>query len=176
MVTKFIIWGSIKEENMDTSRVISSGILKKGEEIIEYTEGSWKIKSNVTTGFLLITNKRFMFLKKPGIFAKGLSVIYQCSLGDILSVSPGGLFGKRLDINIEENGEIKTLIFSCSNPQIVNQKLNGAKENFVEEQTIDAKRVIIEEGNKDNAMEILKKKLARGEITLEEFHQKVQRL
>lgn len=162
---------------MDTTKVYSSGILKKGEDIIDFCEGSWKRKSgDIVKGNLLITNKRFLFLQKPGLFAKGLNVVFNSSLGEILSISPGGIFGKRLEISFEEEDEIKTQIFSCKNPQIVNQKLVGAKDDFSEEQKIEAKRVIIEEGAKDNSMEILKKRLARGEITLEEFHRKVQRL
>ena len=162
---------------MDTAIVISSGILKKGEEIIEFCVGSLKGKTgDVSTGKIQITNKRFLFLKKSGLFSKGLNVIFHNSLGKILSVSPGGVFGKKLDITFDDEAGIKTLIFYCKNPQIVNQKLVGAKDEFTEDQKIDAKRVIIEEGKKDNAMELLKKRLARGEITLEEFHRKVQRL
>lgn len=47
------------------------------------------------------------------------------------------------------NNDIEKNIFSCKNVEIFAEKI------------IDAKKVIIEEGNKDNAMEILKKKLAR---------------
>ena len=59
--------------------------------------------------------------------------------------------------------------------EIFAEKLIGAKDELIEEQTIEAKRIIIEEGNKDKAEEILKKRLARGEITLDEFHEKIQR-
>jgi len=160
---------------MDTTKVYSSGILKKGEDIIEFCEGSWKRKSgNIVIGNLLITNKRFLFLQKPGLFAKGFNVVFTSSLGKILSVSPGGFFGKRLEVSFEEKDEIKTLIFSCKNSEIVNQKLVGAKDEFSEEQKIEAKRVIIEEGSKDNAMELLKKRLARKEITKEEFYDLVR--
>jgi uncharacterized membrane protein len=40
---------------------------------------------------------------------------------------------------------------------------------------MQAMTVIIKEGKKDSADEILKKRLARGEITKEEFHDKIQR-
>jgi hypothetical protein len=167
----------IRGKNMDTSQVYSSGVLNKGEEIIEFVESLWKKDSNnVVNGNLLITNRRLLFLKKQGLFAKGLNVIFTCSLGDILSVSHGGLFGKRLQVSTQLGNEVKTQLFSCKNPEVVNQKINGAKNEFIEEQKIIAKSVIIQEGTKDKAMEILQKRLARGEITLEEFHQLVQRL
>ena len=166
---------------MDTSKIHKSGILKKGEDIVEYVLGSMKglsydiVKGGTVQGSLLLTNKRILFLEKPGFFSKGLNVLYSCSLGDIVSVSPSGVLGKKLTINSKSDTIIIKNIFSVKNSELFAQKLVGAKDEFVEEKTIEAKRVIIEEGNKDDAMEILKKRLARGEITLEEFHQKVQR-
>lgn len=172
-------FGEAKE--MDTSKIHTSGILKKGEDIIEYVLGSMKrqsydvVKGSIVQGSLLLTNKRLLFLEKPGFFSKGLNVMFSCSLGDIVSVSPSGVLGKKLTVNVKSVTSILQNIFSCKNSELFAQKLVGAKDSFVEEKTIEAKRVIIEEGNKDDAMEILKKRLARGEITLEEFHQKVQR-
>ena len=160
---------------MDILQVHRSGILKKGEDICEHIEGTIKNKNNFENGMLVITNKRFLFLKKPGFFSKGLNVIFTISLGDILSVSITGLISKKLNINIKTNSDIETNIFSCKNVEIFAKKLIDNKNKFIDEKIIDAKKVIIEEGNKDNAMEILKKRLARGEITLDEFHEKVQR-
>ena len=55
-------------------------------------------------------------------------------------------------------------------------KSRQTQENtLIGKRTIETKTVIIEEENKDKPEEILKKRLARGEITLEEFHQKIQR-
>jgi len=166
---------------MDTSKIHTSGILKKGEDIVYYVLGSMKrqsydvVKGSVVQGSLLLTNKRLLFLEKPGFFSKGLNVVFSCSLGDIVSVSPSGVLGKKLTVNVKSGTLIITNIFSCKNSELFGKRLVGAKDEFVEEKTIEAKRVIIEEGKKDDAMEILKKRLARGEITLEEFHQKVQR-
>ena len=39
---------------------------------------------------------------------------------------------------------------------------------------IQAKKVIVHEGKKDDALEILKKRLARSEITIDEFYEKVK--
>ena len=39
---------------------------------------------------------------------------------------------------------------------------------------IKAERVIVHEGKKDDALEILKKRLAKGEITIDEFYEKVK--
>ena len=64
--------------------------------------------------------------------------------------------------------------------EIIRKKLIAARNEFKEKETtktktIQAKTVIVEEAKKDSAAEILKKRLARGEITKEEFHDKIQR-
>ena len=66
-------------------------------------------------------------------------------------------------------------LFFCNQAVDVAKKIIENKNNFVEKTVIEAKTVIIEEGNNDNAMKILQKRLARGEITLEEFNKLVTR-
>jgi len=161
---------------IDTSEIHRFGILKKGEELLEGIAGNMRGSGS---GVLVITNKRFLFLRKPGMFSKGFHVIFECSLGHIISVTITGLISKQLNIQVRMEGE-KFEIFnfnigSREITEIFTKKLIGAKDEFVEEQTIEAKRIVIEEGNKDKAEEILKKRLARGEITLDEFHEKIQR-
>jgi len=157
---------------MDTSQIYASGILKKGEDIIDCNEGTM---NQISGGILVITNKRFLFLKKPGLFSKGLNVVFTLSLGDILSVSIVGLIVKQAIVKIEAGEKIRAYYFKCRNIELFCQKLIGAKDSFIEEKTIEAKTVIIAEGKKDSAADILKKRLARGEITKEEFHDKIQR-
>jgi len=66
---------------MDILQAHKSGILKKGEDICEHIEGTIKNKNNFDeSDMLVITNKRFLFLKKPGFFSKGLNVIFALSL------------------------------------------------------------------------------------------------
>jgi len=161
---------------MDTSQIYSSGILKKGEELLDANLGRMKSFGN---GVLTITNKRLLFLQKPGFFSKGFHVSFECSLGSIVSITITGLISKQL--NVQYFNEQTTYEFehfklgSQAETEIILKKLIGAKDEFKEKKTIEAKRVIIEEGNKDDAAEILKKRLARGEITKEEFHDKIQR-
>lgn len=161
---------------METSEIHKSGILKRGEELIESIKGSMQGKG---AGVLTITNKRFMFLKKPGWFSKGFHVNFECSLGQIVSVTITGLISKQLNIQIRYSENQSSIYsFNVGNldiTQIFSDKLIGAKNEFIEAQIVEAKKIIIQEGNKDDAVEILKKRLARGEITLEEFHQKIQR-
>ena len=73
-------------------------------------------------------------------------------------------------------GAVNTFEFYIKNPNKVAQDIKNAKDSFEESIVVEAKRVIIEGGTKDKAMEILKKRLARGEITLDKFHRVVQRL
>jgi hypothetical protein len=157
---------------MDTSQIVTSGILKKNEDIIDCIEGSM---NQISGGVLVITNKRFLFLKRPGLFSKGLNVVFTLSLGDILSVSIVGLIIKQAIVKIEVGEKIRAYYVQCRNIELFCQKLIGAKDSYIDEKTIEAKTIIIEEGKKDSAAEILKKRLARGEITKEEFHDKIQR-
>jgi len=161
---------------IDTSEIHRFGILKKGEELLECIAGNMRGSGS---GVLVITNKRFLFLRKPGMFSKGFHVIFECSLGHIVSVTITGLISKQLNIQIRmEGGSFQIFNFNIGSQDITEifaEKLIGAKDELIEEQTIEAKRIVIEEGNKDKAEEILKKRLARGEITLDEFHEKIQR-
>jgi hypothetical protein len=161
---------------METSEINSSGILIRGEELLESIKGYLQ---GGGSGVITITNKRFMFLKKPKLFSKGFHVIFECSLGQIVSVTMTGLISKQLNVQIRDSeNQISIYNFKVGNPeatQIISEKLIGAKNEFIEDQVVETKNIIIQEGNKDNAVEILKKRLARGEITLEEFHDKIQR-
>jgi hypothetical protein len=169
---------------MDASKISESGILKKGEEIAEHVDCRFKaplrnLAGNVrfafVSGSLVITNKRLFFVQKPGWRSRGLNMLFHCSLGDILSVSATGLISKQLNVSVPGTEKTEIAQFPCKNAQLFAEKLIEHKNKFVEEKTIEAKRVIIEEGKKDSATEVLQKRLARGEITLEEFHKKVQR-
>jgi uncharacterized membrane protein len=158
---------------MDTSEIYSSGILVKGEEILHANYGSMTPNGN---GVFVITNKRLLFLKKPGLFSKGYHIIFYVSLGIIASVTISGIVSKSLNVQYERRIHHFS-VGSRDETEIIMKKLIGAKAEFVEKkkQIIQATTVIIEEGKKDSADEILKKRLARGEITKEEFHDKIQR-
>jgi hypothetical protein len=82
---------------------------------------------------------------------------------------------KTLNISAQTEKGIHTYIVECSKVDEIAKKLIEKKNAYKEETVIEAKRVIIEEANKEKAMEILQKRLARGEITLEEFHKLVAR-
>jgi len=83
-------------------------------------------------------------------------------------------------LNVQSGNEIYHFsVGSRAETEIIRKKLIAVKNEFKEKETqtktVQATTVIIEEGKKDNAAEILKKRLARGEITKEEFHDKIQR-
>jgi len=161
---------------MNTSEIYSSGVLSKGEEITDCIKGSYCKNNKRKKGLIVFTNKRLLFLQKPrGHCAKGFNVLQFYSWGDILSTSTAGLVSKRLNVNIKRNEGIEIGVFSCDKVEDIARKIVERKNSYVEETVVEAKTVVIEEANKDKADEILKKRLARGEITLEEFHQKIQR-
>ena len=162
---------------MDTSQIYSSGILTKNEELLDAKSGSMFSKG---IGVFVITNKRILFLRKPGIFSKGFQLLFEGSLGSIVSVTTAGLISKMLNVQIRtEQSTFQILQFNVGSKEeteIVRQKLIGAKDEYKEKETISAKTIIIEQTEtKEKADEILKKRLARGEITKEEFHDKIQR-
>jgi len=162
---------------MDVSEIHKSGIIRKGEDLIECKEGYMTRKGN---GVLAITNRRFLFLKKPGFFSKGYHIISEWHLESIASITITGLISKRLNVQaIVDVGLTNIFQFnigSSDETEIFKEKLIGAKEEFIDEITVEAEKIIVAQGKKDDSIEILKKRLARGEITLDEFHQKIQRL
>lgn len=115
-------------------------------------------------------------MKRPNYDLVQGSIMKGSNLNEIMSISTQGLVSKKIFININSMGTVNTFEFYIKNPNKVAQDIKNAKDSFEESIVVEAKRVIIEGGTKDKAMEILKKRLARGEITLDEFHRVVQRL
>ncbi len=161
---------------MDESKILNAGIVKEGEEIVGLSESKYKKTGKDFYGTLLLTNQRLLFLKKPGFFSKGLDILFHCSLKDILSISTTGIISKKLNVCVQENQDVRKSEFQCANVIKVAELLNESKQKFVEKEVIRAEKIIIHESKKENAEELLKKKLAKGEITLEEFHQRIQRI
>ena len=162
-----------REEKMDTTKIYQSGILSKGEDIIECIEGTFDQTSG---NIILLTNMRLMHLIKPGIFSKGLDLLTSIRLGNIASVSISGLIKKKINIRVSQNNVTKKHTIYCRNGEDFANRLIAGKNNYIEERVVEAKTIIVQEGKKENAIQVLQKRLARGEITLEEFHQIVQRL
>ena len=170
---------------------------EKGEEIVGYFKTYLNISSlRQDAGLLVLTNKRFLFVQRPsGLFSKGFDVLYSLEWNDITSVSTSGFLLKRVNVTMRIKDAIKKLQFDCDNVEQIKyiarkgqfsfgvadqiaEKIAMCKKNYLEPTTIQATKVVIEEANKDkeNAIVILQKRLAKGEITLEEFHKLVTRL
>jgi hypothetical protein len=150
---------------MDISKIYSSGILNKGEEITSCFPGKYFTNDKIK-GLILFTNRRFIFLRKPGHFAKGYNVVFFSSWGDIVSVSTVGLLRKKLNLSLEKENGVVMYKLSCDNVESVAQKIIHEKANYVEAS-------IIEEAHKDKPMVILQKRLARGEISLEDYQERI---
>ncbi|MFH1695385.1 MAG: hypothetical protein ABH850_03035 [Candidatus Micrarchaeota archaeon] len=170
---------------MDESVILNAGIIRNEEEIVGLSQSKFKTaeidnkgnrKLKNYSGTLLLTNQRLLFIKKPSWFSNGLDIVFHCSLKDILSISTTGIISKKLNVNVQENQDIRKSEFNCANPTKVVELLNEAKQRFVEKEVIHAEKFIIHESKKEDSQELLKKKLAKGEISLEEFHQKIQRI
>jgi len=160
-----------------------SGITTQKEEVIDSVDAEIRefrkppgMNMNYRKGTLVLTDKRLLFVQRPLGASKGLSLIFHCPLRDVLSATISNRPSKQLDLTVERHDNPEMVTIGCRNAEVFVKKIVDAKGNLAEERTIEAKTVIIEEGKKDDAMEILKKRLARGEITKEEFHDKVQRM
>jgi hypothetical protein len=163
---------------MDISKIHAAGILRKDEEIAEQMDCNYRKvpdKNWPVNGTLLLTNKRLIFVKKLGWRSKGADLLFTCSLGAILSISVSGIFSKQINLTLDDGKGHRAVAFSEGRDKTFAEKIIEHKRDFVEEKTIEAQKVIIEEAKKESAEEILKKKLARGEIDKEEFHDKIQR-
>ena len=179
ILSRFFVKSSSKEEPQTfTKKLIESGIISENEEVIEW--GNYArirelkdVTGKKHEGTIVLTNKKIMFLR-------GFSVYFFIPLDDILSVTTVeidyALSTNEIKLSVQKSNTPEVLIIYCKNGGLFAKKIVDAKRNLVEKHTIKAKTVIIEEAKKDNAMEILQKRLARGEITKEEFHDKVQRL
>jgi len=113
---------------MDTSKIYSSGVLNKGEEITDCFQGKCHISNDMANGLIVFTNRRFIFLRKPpGLFTKGYNVVLFSSWGDIVSVSTTGLISKKLHLSIQKENGIVVHKLSCDKVEDVAQRiLRGA--------------------------------------------------
>ena len=60
LVPFFIVIREVKEDKMDTSDIHSSGVLNKGEEIIDCIKGRYYKNKKKKKGLITFTNKRFL--------------------------------------------------------------------------------------------------------------------
>jgi hypothetical protein len=181
----------MNEDNMNTQDIYASGVLDVGEEV-SHCFPACQINNNgeSTSGVLALTNQRFIFLRRPkGWNSKGFDLSIAIRWENVLSVSSSGLLFKRLNVKLRYGKVVETFQFSCQDKlEDVIQKISNCKNTYNEiaktqnnnnnSTSVEASQVkiVVQESTKDNAIVILQKRLARGEITLEEFHRLVQRL
>ncbi|AKG54068.1 hypothetical protein DGWBC_1430 [Dehalogenimonas sp. WBC-2] len=80
-----------------------------------------------------------------------------------------------MNLSIRQNSQPSKFEFFCQDNELCASRLLEAKTAFKERETIEAKTIFIEEAKKDKPSEIIQKRLARGEIDLDEFHRLIQR-
>ncbi|MFH0862227.1 MAG: hypothetical protein V1875_04275 [Candidatus Altiarchaeota archaeon] len=185
VIVKLLKPSSEKKPQTYAEKLIESGITTPREGVVEYVEGAKLAEARTASelakynraGTLVLTDNRLLFVQKPaGVNPKGLSLLFYCSLKDILSVTTSGRGSNQLNVMVHRPDTPENAVFNFNDAELFTKKIVEAKNNLAEQQTIEAKTVIIEAGKKDNSTEILKKRLAKGEITKEEYHDKIQRL
>ncbi|MDD5148619.1 MAG: hypothetical protein PHH08_04115, partial [Candidatus ainarchaeum sp.] len=100
-------------------------------------------------------------------------------LKQIINVSTGGMMIKHLNVELQKEGGIQPVRFEANETEPFKKKIIEQRNNLKEAETkevITAQKIIIEEKPDETPMEVLKRKLAKGEITTEEFHKRVQRM
>lgn len=172
---------------MDLDKMRESLLLNKGEEIVgnlpcrafwkTLTRGSQKIlTAYCDNGVLVLTNNKLIFLQETGVFSKEIKTLFTIPLREIINVSTGGMVTKHLNLNTEKEGSIQPFKFEGKEAESFLKEIIEQRNNLKEKEVVTAKKIIIEEKPEEKPVEVLKRKLAKGEITTEEFHKKVQRL
>ena len=132
----------------------TSGYLKPNEDVIESIEGIMQYSGK---GTVILTNKRLLYFKRTGLFSDKSELFISLSLGDIREVFLSGAFRKVINVKTEQNNRTITYTCQCKEPEMFMQRIKGAKQEHKEDKTIDAKQVVIlEQGKKDSAADILK--------------------
>lgn len=172
---------------MDLNKIRETLLLDKGEEIVgnlpsraywkTVMQGSQKVLTAYNdNGVLVLTNSRLIFLQETGVFSKELKTLFTIPLKEIINVSAGGTMTKHLNVNTERGGDIQPFKFEGKEAEQFLKKIVEQRSNLKEKEVVTANKVIIEEKPEEAPMEVLKRKLAEGEITIEEFHKRVQRM
>ncbi len=172
---------------MDLNKIMENLLLDKGEEIVgnlpciafwkTVMQGSQKVLTAYPDkGVLVLTDKKLIFLKEAGVFSKEIKTLFTIPLKEIINVSTGGMITKHLNVDTEKEGNIQPFRFQSKEAEAFMKKIIEQKSNLKEKEVVTAKKIIIEEKPEEKPMEVLQRKLAKGEITLEEFHKRVQRM
>lgn len=143
----------------------------------QQTEVSQNVEKPTTIGgYLVLTTDRLIFLQESGFFKKETTVVVSIPIQNITNVSTGGIVIKHLDVSAEREDSVQTFRFQSQVVETFINEIIEQKNKVKEKKAIIAKKVIIEEKPDEKPIEVLKRRLANGEITLEEFHEKVQRM
>ena len=101
---------------MKINDIYSSGVLNRDEQVSCFYSGTQHIDKQRMDGILVLTTTRFLFVKKPpGLFSKGLDVVFSFNWDEIVSVSTSGLLFKKLRLSVQNCDGISLYIFSCDN-------------------------------------------------------------
>lgn len=182
-----------KDHSGATSYLYDNGVLENGEEILSTESFFWldadkrtnSISENarhIKATICFVTNMRLIVVGVIRRFTRTeYSVFCSWSYDDIISITPTmrGIFTTTiggLKVSIKSADKTKLQIFTKGHSDTFVNTLIDQKKIWKPKKVIQAQNIIIQEGKNEGAIKILQKRLARGEITIEEFHQIVQRL
>jgi len=170
---------------VDLNKARESLALDKGEEFVanlpcraDWVETGPPLAYKSENGVLVLTSNRLVFLKMGGFWSNELFPAFSLSLKSVMNIATGGAIMKHMVVSIEKGEKMQDFTFYGKENELQSFRGNifEQRSNITEKEVVTTKKIIIEEKPEESPMEALKRKLAKGEITTEEFHKRVQRM
>ncbi len=158
--------------------ILDALVLGKTEHVIFDTPATYYFENKSASGKLIFTNKRFFFVTVTGFFSKTVNLIVSNNYSDVVGVTlKTTLFIiKKLVFSLQLHHANKEFVFQLTkDAQAIYERVRELINQASHEKTI-VTNLVVNEVKEDKPLQLLQKKLARGEITLEEFHKRVQRM
>ncbi|MFA4855915.1 MAG: hypothetical protein WC634_05015 [archaeon] len=170
---------------MDLNKARESLVLDKGEEFVanlscraDWVETGPPEAFESKNGALVLTSNRLVFLKTGGFWSNELSPLFSLALKSVVNITTGGALMKHMVVSVERGEKMQDFTFYGKEKELQSFRGNILEQRaeIKEKEVVTAQKIIIEEKPEEKPMEVLKRKLAKGEITTEEFHKRVQRM
>jgi DNA-directed RNA polymerase subunit RPC12/RpoP len=167
-----------EKEDITKEEWFSSIILEPGETVLKSWRGDHEVSAMVTvrgipqqaktrkSGYLVLTNRKILFVEERGFFQTSYHVSITIKLEDIEGISMGGVVSKYVSLS-DEHGEN---IFHLGG--VSNEQLFASFKDLIEKQIEERRKELEAEKNKvivNIDFEELKQYMERGGLTLKTF-------
>ena len=162
----------------DAELIQDAILLDKRESIVSMLSVTYSEPNKSFTCTLVLTTKRFFLVQVRGLFSKSVAILKSVPYEDVVRITlePQMLFWKKIVFSINEGHSTSDFSFlNVPDVEMVYKRIRELVQQAKDEKTLDA-TVVIRQKKDEKPIEMLKRKLARGEITTKEFHERVQRI